>query len=377
MKFNIDIAIKGALVVAILIVIGVSAHLYSKRKEEHFEGNIDIDALRGFSKGEPGSNWNEQTLWSKGNHTVSSTETDGGTKSAQKFKNNIVDMILGKAGETANTERQTVQSKFDSKIATVQSDMNAISNQVATNKSVQADINANHKTVQAGEQSRISKQIATDNQEDEKKIAAAVAAQATVQTAIDNTQDITITSMASKNNTQDNIITKLDLPVGTIMAYAPKSSLGNVNSKGSIRWNLWEKGWAVCDQNASEDTAPYNNEYIPNLTDRFLKGHDFTPATISKETAINKRIGQSVDANGAAADGHITIKPKQIPPHSHTYKAIIGRGKDGDDSDDRYQPHEAKDDLSTGNCDACKGKPIDIRPPFYKVVYIMKFKILG
>jgi hypothetical protein len=309
--------------------------------------------------------------------------------------------------------------------------MNTISNQVATNKSEQDVINANHKTVQAGEQSRISKQIATDNQEDEKKIAAAVAAQAITQTAIDNTQDITITSMAAKNNTQDENITKLDLPVGTIMAYAPKGSLGDVNSKGSIRWNLWEKGWAVCDQNASKDTVKYNNEYIPDLTDRFLKGHDFTPADISKETAINMRIGQSDDAAthiGTSPNiyGKIKMAVKQMPKHAHgTPHRVTGRGghdssggwgetnrrayhssnkyyfsggngKTGDgnptnieDIDDdkekimdwdeasktwKYKDQSKKNDDWTNR----KGAAIDIRPPFYKVVYIMKFKsVLG
>ena len=187
MKFNRDLAIKGALVVAILIVMCVSAQLYSKRKREHFaEGDIDVKALRGFSKGEPGSNWNKQDLWSKGTHKVSPTEKGGETKSAHEFKNNIVDMILGKAGDTSNTERQTVQSKFDSKIATVQSDMNAISNQVGTNKSAQVVINAERQTYDNNEPTRISKMIATDNVQDKKDISAAVAARASVQTNIDN-----------------------------------------------------------------------------------------------------------------------------------------------------------------------------------------------
>jgi hypothetical protein len=142
MKFNRELAIKVALVVAILIVMSVSAHLYSKRKKEHFEGDIDIDALRGFSKGEPGSNWEDQDLWSKGTHQVN--KVSNGTDF--QFKNNIVNMILAKAATEASRGRGNDEKEFNKKIETVQSDMNAISNQVGTNKSAQVVINAKRQT---------------------------------------------------------------------------------------------------------------------------------------------------------------------------------------------------------------------------------------
>jgi hypothetical protein len=376
MKFNRDLAIKGALVVAILIVIGVSAHLYSKRKEEHFEGNIDIDALRGFSKGDPGSNWNDQDLWNKGTHQVPTIS--GGTPS--QFKNNIVNMILAKAATEASSGRVSVKTGIDSKIATVQSDMNAISNQVGTNKSEQDVINADRQTDDDNEPTRISNQIAIDNKQDNKKIATAVANQASKQTAKDNTQDITITSMAAKNTKQDENITKLDLPVGTIMAYAPDTNLGSVETRDSLRGILKGKGWAVCDIVSNGNAAAYGGKYIPDLTDRFLKGDNFTPATVSAETAATKRIGQSAHQRSGGL-GNIRLIENQMPPHSHSYqtevhttsKSVVSGGYYGWINTNKTTGVTGGDGVV-----GTYGHAIDIRPPFYKVVYIMKFKsVLG
>jgi hypothetical protein len=369
MKFNRDLAIKGALVVAILIVIGVSAHLYSKRKEEHFEGNIDIDALRGFSKGEPGSNWNDQDLWNKGTHQVPTIA--GGTPS--QFKNNIVNMILAKAATEASSGRVSVKTGIDSKIATVQSEMDAISNKMVTNKSEQDVINADRQTDDDNEPTRISNQIAIDNEQDEKIIATAVANQASKQTAKDNTQDITITSMAAKNTKQDETITKLDLPEGTIMAYAPTKTLGILADEDSIRYELHQKGWAICDSVSSADTLGYNKKYIPNLTDRFLKGHNF-PATVSAETAATKRIGQSTTNYMNIANGRIVLKKAQMPSHNHSYQTEVHTSSKSNVSGGYYGWTNTP--KTTGY--AGSNAPIDIRPPFYKVVYIMKFKsVLG
>jgi hypothetical protein len=362
MKFNRELAIKVALVVAILIVMSVSAHLYSKRKKEHFEGDIDIDALRGFSKGEPGSNWEDQDLWSKGTHQVN--KVSNGTDF--QFKNNIVNMILAKAATEASRGRGNDEKEFNKKIETVQSDMNAISNQVGTNKSAQVVINAKRQTYDDKEPSRISSAIVNDNQEDEKKIATAVAKQASEQTGIDNTQDITISAMAAQNTKQDDHITKLDLPVGTIMSYSPKKIPGSVTSDGSPRNKLYKKGWAICDSVSNKDTKNYNNEIIPDLTDRFLKGHNFTT------TAPLKRTGKSwSNPMMNIADGLIRMTPKQMPPHSHSFTAVLTVKGGGQSSNDMVVSKPP----STGNTGPTgSGAQIDIRPPFYMVVYIMKFK---
>jgi hypothetical protein len=357
MKFNRELAIKVALVVAILIVMGVSAHLYSKQKKEHFQ-EIDVDALRGFSKGDPGSNWDDQDLWNKGDHKVPTIA--GGSDS--QFKNNIVDMILDKAATASSSGRGSVETGFNTKIATVESEMDAISNKMATNKSEQDVINANQ-TYRENEPTIISNQIATDNEQDNKKISAAVAEQASKQTPIDNTQDITISAMAAKNTKQDANITKLDLPVGTIMAYAPEDTLGILTDTTSIRYELHQKGWAVCDSVSSANNTGYNEEDIPDLTDRFLKGHNFITAIPTNRSVNSKH-------EHGQGSGFIKLDSTQLPSHHHTFKAVRSRewGAD-DDSIVRLANSETK--KYTNNTGS--GAPIDIRPPFYKVVYIMKF----
>jgi hypothetical protein len=357
MKFNRELAIKVALVVAILIVMSVSAHLYSKRKKEHFE-EIDVDALSGFSKGDPGSNWDDQDLWNKGDHKVPTIA--GGSDS--QFKNNIVNMILAKAATASSSGRGSVKTGFNTKIATVESEMDAISNQVATNKSAQVVINAKRQTYRDNEPTRISDQIATDNQEDNKKIATAFANQASEQKTIDNKQDITITSMVAKNNTQDEHITYLDLPVRTIITYAPKTTLGLVDTEGSIRYNLFQKGWAICDSDSSKDVTVYNEEIIPDLTERFLKGENFTTTAPSIKTGGKSQIRLTV---------------QQMPPHNHSYTAsqTLSHSKAIDNSNSRNTGSpESRGYTSTVGGDGGVAAPIDLRPPFYMVVYIMKFK---
>jgi len=171
--------------------------------------------------------------------------------------------------------------------------------------------------------------------------------------------------MAAKNDTQDENITKLDLPVGTIMAYAPNSTLGNVATKTSIRGILRDKGWAVCDHNSSINKAAYKNMNIPNLTDRFLKGHNFADAA----PALDKRLGKSSTNDMNIADGQITLTIGQMPKHDHDYvDTVIGLGSCASGGAHCNQAMTRTTDP------AGESKPIDIRPPFYSVVYIMKFQ---
>ena len=77
MKYNRDFAIKGALVVAILIVIGVSAHLYSKKKREPFD--VDMNSLTAFYKGALG------VAGATGADGVAGADGEDGTDGASAF----------------------------------------------------------------------------------------------------------------------------------------------------------------------------------------------------------------------------------------------------------------------------------------------------
>ena len=102
-------------------------------------------------------------------------------------------------------------------------------------------------------------------------------------------------------------------------------------------------GWAICD----------GKNGTPNLLDRFILASTY--------------------AGGTGGQSQITLSVSQLPPHRHRLKKCW-YGK-SDNADDRQV---VRWDDSVGTNDQILteetgfGLPINIMPPYYRLIYIMK-----
>ena len=138
-----------------------------------------------------------------------------------------------------------------------------------------------------------------------------------------NTTDITNIKNEIKN-LQDA------MPVGSIIMYNGKAE--EIPS-----------GWAICD----------GTNGTPNLLDRFILASTY--------------------CGGTGGQGQITLSVSQLPPHRHRLKKCW-YGK-SDNADDR-QVVRWDDSVSTNDQILTEetgfGLPINIMPPYYRLIYIMK-----
>ena len=138
-----------------------------------------------------------------------------------------------------------------------------------------------------------------------------------------NTNDITNIKNEIKN-LQDA------MPVGSIIMFSGKAE--EIPS-----------GWAIC--NGENGT--------PNLIDRFILGSTY--------------------AGGTGGNSQITLSVSQLPPHRHRLKKCW-YGK-ADNANDR-QVVRWDDSVSTNDQilteETGLGMPIDIMPPYFRLIYIMK-----
>ena len=152
-----------------------------------------------------------------------------------------------------------------------------------------------------------------------------------------NTTNITANTAEIKNinekitNIKTNITALQDaMPVGSIIMFNGKAE--EIPS-----------GWAIC--NGENGT--------PNLIDRFILASTY--------------------AGGTGGQAQITLSVSQLPPHRHRLKKCW-YGK-SDNADDR-QVVRWDDSVSTNDQILTEetgfGLPINIMPPFYRLIYIMK-----
>lgn len=138
-----------------------------------------------------------------------------------------------------------------------------------------------------------------------------------------NTNDITNIKNEIKN-LQDS------MPIGSIIMYNGKAE--EIPS-----------GWAVCD----------GTNGTPNLIDRFILASTY--------------------CGGTGGASQITLSVSQLPPHRHRLKKCW-YGK-SDNADDR-QVVRWDNSVSTNDQilteETGLGMPIDIMPPYYRLIYIMK-----
>lgn len=152
-----------------------------------------------------------------------------------------------------------------------------------------------------------------------------------------NTTNIAANTAEIKNinekitNIKTNITALQDaMPVGSIIMYNGKAE--EIPS-----------GWAICD----------GTNGTPNLIDRFILASTY--------------------AGGTGGNSQITLSVSQLPPHRHRLKKCW-YGK-SDNADDR-QVVRWDDSVSTNDQILTEetgfGLPINIMPPYYRLIYIMK-----
>ena len=152
-----------------------------------------------------------------------------------------------------------------------------------------------------------------------------------------NTTDIAANTKKKKNinekitNIKTNITALQDaMPVGSIVMFNGKAE--EIPS-----------GWAICD----------GTNGTPNLIDRFILASTY--------------------AGGTGGKSQVTLTVSQLPPHKHRLKKCW-YGK-SDNAPDR-QVVRWDDSVSTNDQilteETGLGLPIDIMPPYYRLIYIMK-----
>lgn len=152
-----------------------------------------------------------------------------------------------------------------------------------------------------------------------------------------NTTNIAANTKEIKNinekitNIKTNITALQDaMPVGSIVMFNGKAE--EIPS-----------GWAICD----------GTNGTPNLIDRFILASTY--------------------AGGTGGKSQVTLTVSQLPPHKHRLKKCW-YGK-SDNADDR-QVVRWDDSVSTNDQilteETGLGLPIDIMPPYYRLIYIMK-----
>ena len=147
--------------------------------------------------------------------------------------------------------------------------------------------------------------------------------------------DTNTTNIATNTNDITNIKNEIKnlqdaMPVGSIIMFSGKAE--EIPS-----------GWAIC--NGENGT--------PNLIDRFILGSTY--------------------AGGTGGNSQITLSVSQLPPHRHRLKKCW-YGK-ADNANDR-QVVRWDDSVSTNDQilteETGLGMPIDIMPPYFRLIYIMK-----
>ena len=147
--------------------------------------------------------------------------------------------------------------------------------------------------------------------------------------------DTNITNIATNTTDITNIKNEIRnlqdaMPVGSIIMYNGKAE--EIPS-----------GWAICD----------GTNGTPNLLDRFILGSTY--------------------AGGFGGKSQVKLSVSQLPPHKHRVaKSWYGKS---DNADDRQvvrwdETVDTNSQVWTGETGL--GLPIDIMPPYYRLIYIMK-----
>ena len=151
------------------------------------------------------------------------------------------------------------------------------------------------------------------------------------------TDPITASSTNIATNTAD--ITNIKNEIKNLQDAMPVGSIIMYNGKAEEI----PSGWAICD----------GTNGTPNLLDRFILASTY--------------------CGGTGGQSQITLSVSQLPPHRHRLKKCW-YGK-SDNADDR-QVVRWDDSVSTNDQILTEetgfGLPINIMPPYYRLIYIMK-----
>ena len=126
-----------------------------------------------------------------------------------------------------------------------------------------------------------------------------------------------------------------------------------VPSGGIIIWsgaaNAIPSGWVLCDGNNS----------TPDLRGRFVVGYSNTD--------------NDYDVGDTGGNKQQTLSINQIPSHSHSYSSANHPTSSGPEQNQSGGPEDRTTfnvSKTTGNTGG--GQPVDVRPPYYALCYIMK-----
>ena len=145
-----------------------------------------------------------------------------------------------------------------------------------------------------------------------------------------NTSEITklkarVTNL--ENNGSGSGGTTDSMPIGSIIMY-------------NGRAEDIPQGWAICD----------GMNGTPNLVDRFVLG--------------------SFSAGGTGGASTIKLTAEQLPPHSHKVNAWYGKSGSTGGSNNGLQSSPVGQQVTTENTGS--NEAINIMPPYYRLIYIMK-----
>lgn len=152
-----------------------------------------------------------------------------------------------------------------------------------------------------------------------------------------NTTNIAANTEEIKNinekitNIKTNITALQDaMPVGSIIMFNGKAE--DIPS-----------GWAICD----------GTNGTPNLIDRFILASTY--------------------AGGTGGNSQITLSVSQLPPHRHRLKKCwYGKSDNADDRQVVRWDGSVSTNAQILTEETGLGMPIDIMPPYYRLIYIMK-----
>ena len=120
------------------------------------------------------------------------------------------------------------------------------------------------------------------------------------------------------------------MPVGSIVMFS-----GKIKEIPS--------GWAICD----------GTNGTPNLIDRFILGSHY--------------------AGGMGGNSQVTLTVSQLPPHKHSVaKSWYGKSDNAEDRQVVRWDETVDTNSQVWTEETGLGLPIDIMPPYYRLIYIMK-----
>lgn len=231
------------------------------------------------------------------------------------------------------TDLRELFNGFDERIKANETNIKTNTTNIATNTT---NITANKKAIDA-----LGKRVST-NETNIKTNTTNIATNATAIKNLDTRVTANETNISTNTTEIKNINEKITNIKTNITALQDAMPVGSIIMFNGQAADI-PSGWAICD----------GTNGTPNLIDKFVKGSNIAGST------------------GGASQ--VTLSVAQLPPHRHKVsKAWYGRSDNANDRnvirwDDSFDQNSQVWTGETG-----LGLPIDIIPPYYTLIYIMK-----